>query len=44
MGSGTTAIASLKSERKYVGFETDIEYIKLAERRLNSIKSQMKLL
>lgn len=44
MGSGTTAIASLKSERKYVGYETDIEYIKLAERRLNSIKSQMKLL
>lgn len=44
MGSGTTAIASLKSERKYVGYETDVEYIKLAERRLNSIKSQMKLL
>jgi site-specific DNA-methyltransferase (adenine-specific) len=44
MGSGTTAIASLKSERKYVGYETDIEYIRLAERRLNSIKSQMKLL
>lgn len=43
MGSGTTAIASLKSERKYIGYDTETEYIKLAERRIESIKSQIKL-
>lgn len=43
MGSGTTAVASLKSERKYIGFDTDNEYIKLAEKRINSVKSQLKL-
>lgn len=44
MGSGTTAVASLKSERKYIGFDTDNEYIKLAEKRINSVKSQLNLL
>lgn len=43
MGSGTTAIASLKSDRKYIGFDTDAEYIKLAEKRIDSVKSQLKL-
>lgn len=43
MGSGTTAIASLKSERKYIGFDTDNNYIKLAEKRIYSVKSQLKL-
>ncbi len=43
MGSGTTAVASLKSERKYIGFDTDNEYIKLAEKRIYSVKSQLKL-
>jgi len=34
MGSGSTAIAALKSERKYVGYDIDAEYIKLAEERI----------
>jgi site-specific DNA-methyltransferase (adenine-specific) len=34
MGSGTTALAALKSERKFVGYETDPEYIRLAEARI----------
>jgi len=34
MGSGTTAIAALKAGRKYVGYEIDPEYIKLAEERI----------
>jgi site-specific DNA-methyltransferase (adenine-specific) len=34
MGSGSTAIAALKSERRYVGYEIDTEYIKLAEERI----------
>ena len=38
MGSGSTAIAALKSERKYVGYDVDPEYIKLAEQRIASAK------
>jgi DNA modification methylase len=34
MGSGSTAIAALKAERKYVGYEADADYIKLAEERI----------
>ena len=34
MGSGTTAIAALKSDRKYVGYDISQEYIDLAEKRI----------
>lgn len=34
MGSGSTAIAALRSGRKYVGYEVDPEYIRLAEERI----------
>jgi DNA modification methylase len=34
MGSGQTAIAALRSGRHYVGYETDAEYVKLAEGRI----------
>lgn len=34
MGSGTTGIAALKSNRKFVGFDTSEEYIELANRRI----------
>jgi len=34
MGSGTTAIAALKSGRKYVGYEINPQYIDLAESRI----------
>jgi site-specific DNA-methyltransferase (adenine-specific) len=34
MGSGSTAIAALKSQRKYVGYDIDPHYIKLAEERI----------
>jgi len=43
MGSGSTAIAALKSKRKYVGYDVDPEYIKIAERRIASFKRQTKL-
>ena len=43
MGSGTTAISALKSERNYVGYEISKEYIQLAEKRINPIKYQTKL-
>jgi DNA modification methylase len=34
MGSGQTALAALKAGRHYVGYETNEEYLKLAERRI----------
>ena len=43
MGSGTTAIAALKSERKYIGYDNDPAYIKLAEERIAPYKLQMSM-
>jgi len=43
MGSGTTAIAAIKNNRKFVGYELETEYIKLAEKRISLYKNQMKL-
>jgi modification methylase len=43
MGSGTTGIAALKSERNYVGYDIDPEYLKLAEERIAPFKLQMNL-
>jgi site-specific DNA-methyltransferase (adenine-specific) len=37
MGSGATAVAALKSDRKYIGYETDPQYVALAERRIVTI-------
>jgi site-specific DNA-methyltransferase (adenine-specific) len=34
MGSGQTAIAALKSNRYYVGYEIDEKYVDLANRRI----------
>jgi len=41
MGSGTTAIAALKAGRKYVGYDIDPEYIKLAEERIAPHRAQI---
>jgi len=43
MGSGSTAIAALKSGRKYIGYEIDPKYIKLAEERIAPYKLQIGL-
>lgn len=43
MGSGSTAIAALKSNRKYVGYEIDPTYKKLAEDRITPYKLQLGL-
>jgi len=34
MGSGQTAIAAVKTDRHYVGYDIDEDYVKLAERRI----------
>jgi site-specific DNA-methyltransferase (adenine-specific) len=33
-GSGQTAIASIKTKRRYIGYDIDEEYVKLVERRI----------
>ena len=45
MGSGTTAVAAIETGRRYVGFELNPEYHKIAKDRLNgvNVKGQMSL-
>ncbi len=40
MGSGSTAIAALKSERHYIGFDINADYIKLAKKRISPYKNE----
>lgn len=40
MGSGTTAVAAIKSERSYIGYEISEDYIKLSQKRINAITAQ----
>lgn len=37
MGSGTTAIAALKTGRVFVGYELEPEYIRIAEKRIQAV-------
>ena len=46
IGSGTTAVAALISNRRFVGYEINPKYIKIAEKRIKEIlhrQKQMKL-
>lgn len=43
MGSGTTAVSALKSDRKFVGYDTIKEYIELAQKRVDPILKQTKI-
>jgi len=40
MGSGQAAIAAIKTDRHYVGYEINEEYVKLAERRIQEFLLQ----
>ena len=41
MGSGTTAIAAINTNRNYIGFELDEEYYNLANERISkTLKSE----
>lgn len=44
MGSGTTGIASLKSNRKFIGFDTNKDYIELANNRISPHLNTLKLI
>jgi len=41
MGSGQTALAALKANRRYVGYEIDDHYVRLAERRIRSFVAEL---
>ncbi|MBT3388788.1 MAG: site-specific DNA-methyltransferase [Chloroflexi bacterium] len=41
IGSGSSAIAALKSQRSYIGYDIDPEYVKLAETRIASYKKEL---
>ena len=38
MGSGTTAIACIKNNRKYIGFEMDTKYFEICKERITSLE------
>lgn len=40
MGSGQTAIAAIKTKRHYIGYETESQYVKLAENRIQKFLSE----
>lgn len=42
IGSGTTAVSALKSDRRFIGYDTDKSYIKLAEKRLSRYRTQIR--
>ena len=44
MGSGSTAIAALKSDRYFVGYDISEEYVQIAERRIKEETAQLNLL
>ena len=43
MGSGTTAVACHKLNRRFIGFELDKEYYDLSTKRLETFKNQISL-
>jgi len=42
MGSGTTAVAAILSNRKFVGYEIEEEYVRLAEKRIKETIDELK--
>lgn len=41
IGSGTTGLAALKCNRRFVGYEISEEYLNLANNRINAFKNQV---
>ncbi len=44
MGSGSTGIAALKDERRFIGIELDAEYVELAHRRIRESVGELALM
>jgi len=43
IGSGTTAIAAIKLQRYFIGYEINPDYWSLANKRINEVKNQKKI-
>ncbi|MDP2753482.1 MAG: site-specific DNA-methyltransferase, partial [Nitrospirota bacterium] len=43
MGSGSTGLACLELKRKFIGYELDEDYFKIAEQRLDNKQKSQKL-
>ena len=43
MGSGTTAIAAIRTKRNFIGFELNKEYFDIANKRIKSEQQQLSL-
>lgn len=43
IGSGTTAVAAIKENRRFIGFETDLNYFNIAQKRIENEKKQLNL-
>jgi site-specific DNA-methyltransferase (adenine-specific) len=43
MGSGTTAVACINTNRNYIGFEIEEKYCKIANIRINELNNEIKL-
>ncbi len=41
MGSGTTAVAAVRTERHYVGYDTDADYVEKAKKRVEREKAEL---
>ena len=41
MGSGTTAIACINTNRKFIGIEKELKYFEIAKKRIEAVKSQL---
>ena len=41
MGAGTTAVAAQRRGRHYIGYETEAEYVEVAERRLEAERAEL---
>lgn len=42
LGSGTTAVAAIRTGRRYIGFELDAKYFEIAQKRINETKEEYK--
>jgi site-specific DNA-methyltransferase (adenine-specific) len=43
IGSGTTALAAIQTDRQYMGFEKEKEYFEIAQARIKDENMQLKL-
>jgi DNA modification methylase len=41
LGSGSTAVAAVRNDRRYVGYDTDADYVALAEQRVADARAEL---